>query len=133
MGRLNIAVGIIYSADDVNVLIGQRPEGLDQAGFWEFPGGKIETGEDSVAALKRELLEEVNIEVISCSPLLEYDYDYHHKQVRLYVHEVKQWQGELTAKENQMLKWVEPQELPLINMLAGNKKIIYALLNITSE
>ncbi len=132
MGRIKVAVGVIYSPDGQEILIAQRPGGRDRSSYWEFPGGKIETHEDAVAALRRELLEEINIEVIKCTPLLEYDYDYDdhgYEQVRLYVHQVSLWQGELAARENQPIKWVRPEQLLSVNMLSGNMKIIDSMLH----
>ena len=127
--RLNIAAGIIYNADRSGILIACRPQGREQAGRWEFPGGKLETGESPAQALRRELREEINIEVIADFRLLEYDHDYERTKVRLFIHEVTKWRGEVRPKERQRLRWVAVRELPSVNMLAGNRLIIDTLLS----
>ncbi|MGI9228832.1 MAG: (deoxy)nucleoside triphosphate pyrophosphohydrolase [Gammaproteobacteria bacterium] len=128
MGRVWVAAGILYAPDSQKVLIAQRPDGLQLAGCWEFPGGKIKPGESPVGALRRELAEEIDIEVTECCLLLEYDHDYEHGGVRLFMHEVRAWRGEVRAREGQALKWVEPGELAVMDMLAGSRPAIDAIL-----
>jgi 8-oxo-dGTP diphosphatase len=98
---------------DGRVLLAQRPEGKSMAGLWEFPGGKVETGETPEAALIRELHEELGIDTWeSClAPLTfaSHSYDDFHLLMPLFA--CRKWQGIVTARENQTLKWVRPAEL----------------------
>jgi 8-oxo-dGTP diphosphatase len=87
----------------------KRPDGKPYAGYWEFPGGKLEAGESVALALHRELKEELGI-VISLNPshfseLITLEHDYPHAYVRLHVCLVQQWQGEPAGLENQVLSW----------------------------
>lgn len=98
---------------DGRILLAQRPEGKSMAGLWEFPGGKIETGETPEAALIRELEEELGIDTwASClAPLTfaSHAYDDFHLLMPLFV--CRKWKGIPTPKENQTLKWVQASEL----------------------
>ena len=98
---------------DGRVLIAQRPDGKSMAGLWEFPGGKVELGELPEAALIRELDEELGIDVSrKClAPLTfaSHGYQDFHLLMPLYVCRV--WEGTVTPKEGQKLKWVRPLEL----------------------
>jgi 8-oxo-dGTP diphosphatase len=105
---VEVAVGILLK-EGKEVLMGKRPEGKPYAGYWEFPGGKLEAGESVALALHRELKEELGI-VISLNPshfseLITLEHDYPHAYVRLHVCLVQQWQGEPTGLENQALFW----------------------------
>ena len=114
---------------DGRVLLAQRPEGKSLAGLWEFPGGKVEAGETPEHALIRELEEELGINTwASClAPLTfaSHSYDDFHLLMPLYA--CRKWEGIPTPKENQVLKWVRPNEMsgypmppadiPLIAML----------------
>ena len=98
---------------DGRVLIARRPEGKTMAGLWEFPGGKVETGETPEAALIRELKEELNISV-SKSCLAPFTFASHHYEsfdllIMLYVCRV--WEGVVSPCEGQSLKWVRPLDL----------------------
>ena len=98
---------------DGRVLICQRPEGKNLAGLWEFPGGKVEPGERPEQALIRELKEELGIDVTAAclAPLTfaSHGYPSFHLLMPLYV--CRRWDGTLTAKEGQALKWVRPNRL----------------------
>jgi 8-oxo-dGTP diphosphatase len=88
------------------------------AGFWEFPGGKRQPREAPLAALKRELDEELGIDVLEAEPLLELVHDYPDKRVLLDVWRVLRYDGEVAAREGQVLRWVtasECGELPLLD------------------
>ena len=75
MKRVHVAVGVILDAEQ-NVLLTRRPEHVHQGGLWEFPGGKVESGESLATALQRELLEELDITPLKTTPLLEIQHDY---------------------------------------------------------
>lgn len=98
---------------DGRLLIARRPPGKSMAGFWEFPGGKVHTGESPETALVRELDEELGIDVReSClAPLAfaSHDYDTFHLLMPLYV--CRTWKGAVTAREGQALAWVRPARL----------------------
>jgi 8-oxo-dGTP diphosphatase len=98
---------------DGRVLIAQRPEGKSMAGLWEFPGGKVETGERPEQSLIRELKEELGIVVKEdcLAPLTfaSHLYPDFHLLMPLYV--CRRWEGFVEAQEGQRLKWVRPAEL----------------------
>lgn len=98
---------------DGRVLIAQRPEGKTMAGLWEFPGGKIETGELPEQTLIRELKEELGIIVseVCLAPLTfaSHSYPDFHLLMPLYV--CRKWEGTITALEGQQLAWVKPNGL----------------------
>lgn len=98
---------------DGRVLLAQRPEGKSMAGLWEFPGGKIETGETPEAALIRELHEELGIETWeSClAPLTFASHSYESFHLLMPLFACRKWQGTPQPKEGQTLKWVKSADL----------------------
>lgn len=120
------AVGVIQRSDGM-VLLGERPAGKPWAGWWEFPGGKIEAGETAEHALKRELHEELGIEVTQLYPWLTRTFDYPEKTVKLHFFRVVSWQGEPHGAEGQKLSWQNPADLQVSPMLPANQPIINAL------
>ena len=122
--QLISAVALIDS--DGRVLLAERPEGKIFAGYWEFPGGKIETGETPEAALVRELDEELGVDTKdSClAPLgfISHPYDTHHMVLLLYV--CRKWSGRPQPKEGGQLKWVAPARLRDFEMPPANKELI---------
>ena len=107
-----VAAGILLDAEG-RYLLGQRPEGKPYAGYWEVPGGKIEEGETVFSALKRELQEELGIDIESSEELTVLEHDYPHAYVRLHVSVIRQWSGTPTGCEGQQLSWqVISQEGP---------------------
>ncbi len=101
---VNTAIGILMLPDG-RILMTQRPEGKVFSGYWEFPGGKIETGESSYQALVRELQEELGITVRSALPWCCMTHTYPHAKVRLHCFIVDHWSGEPVSCENQALQW----------------------------
>jgi 8-oxo-dGTP diphosphatase len=95
------------------VLIAQRPQGKSMAGLWEFPGGKVETGERPEQSLIRELKEELGIivkeECLAPLTFASHRYPDFHLLMPLYV--CRRWEGFVAAQEGQRLKWVRPTEL----------------------
>jgi 8-oxo-dGTP diphosphatase len=98
---------------DGRVLIAQRPEGKTMAGLWEFPGGKVEAGEQPEQSLIRELREELGItvkpECLAPLTFASHSYPDFHLLMPLYV--CRRWEGFVQAREKQRLKWVRPDEL----------------------
>jgi 8-oxo-dGTP diphosphatase len=104
-----VAVGILIREDDA-LLLSTRPEGKPYAGYWEFPGGKIETGETVEEALRRELHEELGITIAGAEVWKTTEHDYPHALVRLHWCKVRVWRGEFEMREGQAMRW---QQLPL--------------------
>ena len=88
-----------------DVLMAQRPDGKPYAGYWEFPGGKVEAGEDIAAALVREFQEELGIEITQANAWCGVDYVYPHAHVRLHFYVCTEWLGEPRGLEGQALAW----------------------------
>ena len=124
--RVEVAAAVITGLDG-RFLLGQRPAGKVYAGYWEFPGGKIEPGEAPLAALKRELHEELGIEVERAYPWLTRDYDYAHAAVRLRFFRVVRWSGTLHGRENQRFAWQLPDAISVDPLLPANAPILRAL------
>ena len=103
-----VAVGILMRADGT-VLFTSRPAGKPYAGYWEFPGGKLEAKESITQALARELEEELGIRITHAHPWRMTEHHYEHASVRLYWCKVLQWQGDLQMREGQNASW---QHLP---------------------
>src|SRR5262245_19060522 len=126
MQRVEVVAAVILR-DDGQFLLGQRPPGKVYAGYWEFPGGKVEPGESPPAALKRELHEELGIDAEQTYPWLTRDYDYEHAAVRLRFFRVTSWSGELQGRENQRFEWQRPGAVVVEPMLPANGPILRAL------
>ncbi len=99
-----VAAGILLNQDG-QYLLGQRPVGKPYAGYWEVPGGKIESGETVFQALKRELQEELGIEIEFGKELMVIEHDYPHAYVRLHVSVIHDWVGIPKGCEGQNLSW----------------------------
>lgn len=106
---VDVAVGVLVRPDGA-FLLTSRPAGKVYAGYWEFPGGKLEAGETVADALRRELQEEIGITVGVVHPWQVELVDYPHALVRLNFCKVFDWQGELQMRENQSFAW---QHLPV--------------------
>jgi 8-oxo-dGTP diphosphatase len=109
------------------VLIAERPTGKPLAGYWEFPGGKLEPDELAAAALRRELREELGIRVQAAYRLLQFSHDYPDKRVRLDVWRVTEFDGVPAAHEGQRLDWALPEELTGHDLLPADQPIVAAL------
>ncbi|MEA9598701.1 NUDIX domain-containing protein [Polynucleobacter sp. AP-Sanab-80-C2] len=99
-----VAAGILLDQSG-RYLLGQRLEGKPYAGYWEVPGGKIEKGESVFEALKRELQEELGIDIHASEELTILEYDYPHAYVRLHVSIIREWIGTPKGCEGQSLSW----------------------------
>ena len=121
-----VAVGMLIATDGA-FLLTSRPEGKVYAGYWEFPGGKLEAGETVEQALRRELQEEIGITIGAAHPWREKLVDYPHALVRLHFCKVFEWTGELHMHEGQQYCWerlpvqcapVLPGTVPVLEWLA---------------
>ena len=106
---VDVAVGVLIDGAG-NFLLTSRPEGKVYAGYWEFPGGKLEAGESVEQALRRELHEELGIEIGRAEPWKVELIDYPHARVRLHFCKVFDWCGEFQMREQQAMAW---QQLPV--------------------
>lgn len=124
--RIHVAVGVILDAQQ-RVLIAFRPGHVHQGGLWEFPGGKVESGETVQQALARELNEELAIHVEACRPLLNLQHDYTDKAVQLDVWWVEQFRGEPVGREGQPLEWITAEQLSEYTFPEANAAIVTAV------
>jgi len=123
---VHVAVAVIEN-DNGQFLIAKRPENLHQGGLWEFPGGKVETNESVFQALKRELLEEVNLSISRAVPLIRIPFSYVDKTVLLDVWRVKEFSGNAFGKEGQQISWIEKSDFSSYSFPLANKAIINAI------
>ena len=124
---VEVVAAVIVKAD-AGFLLQKRQQGKKYAGFWEFPGGKVEARDDSLAsALRRELHEELGIEVQQAYPWLTQVYAYPHATVRLNFFRVTQWLGNLHGREDQALAWQSLSEPLVTPLLPANVGLLRAL------
>jgi 8-oxo-dGTP diphosphatase len=125
-----VAAAVMLRGDPARpeFLLAQRPPGKVYAGYWEFPGGKVEPGETAREALIRELQEELGVTVDRAWPWLCREFSYPHATVRLRFFRVSAWQGELTAVEHSALVWLKAGQPPDVSpILPANGPILGAL------
>lgn len=124
--EVQVAVGVLIREDGA-FLLTSRPPGKPYAGYWEFPGGKVEQGESTFDALCRELNEELGIDVSTATAWKVEVVDYPHSLVRLHFFKVTRWSGALQMREQQSAQWetlpvrvqpVLPGTIPVLEWLA---------------
>ncbi len=129
---VQVAVGVLIRSDD-SFLLTSRPEGKAYAGYWEFPGGKLEVGETVAQALARELQEEIGISIEDCMSWKTEQIDYPHALVQLNFCKVRRWSGELQMREAQLYAWqqlpvtvkpVLPGTLPVLEWFAKERSFV---------
>lgn len=123
---IEVVVAVITRSDG-SFLLARRPEGKPYAGYWEFPGGKIEHGESREHALNRELMEELGIHIELAYPWITRVFTYAHATVHLYFYKIVKWHGELYAYEKQELSWQFVDEVKVMPMLPANLPVLRAL------
>ena len=123
---IHVVAGALFD-ERGRVLIAQRPPGKHMAGGWEFPGGKLEPGEEALAGLKRELHEELGIEVHDAAPLIAYEHQYPERRVLLDLWVVTRYSGEPQPLDAPALRWVAVDELESTGLLEADKPMIGAL------
>jgi 8-oxo-dGTP diphosphatase len=126
-GPVDVAVAILTRPDG-SVLLARRPEGKVYAGYWEFPGGKVEPGEAVAQALAREIDEELGIHVERAFPWITQVFTYPHATVRLHFFRVFGWRGEPRAVEHSGLAWERPDTIAVTPLLPANGPVLKALL-----
>jgi 8-oxo-dGTP diphosphatase/A/G-specific adenine glycosylase len=121
-------IGVAVIRDDRDLILIDRrlAKGL-LGGFWEFPGGKIEGNETVQECIKREVLEEIGIEIAVDSHLITIDHTYSHFRVNLQVYNCRYLSGQARAIECEEIRWVTIQELDNYTFPAANQEIIRAL------
>jgi len=124
--RVEVAAAVLQRSDGA-FLLAQRPAGKPYAGYWEFPGGKIESGETAAQALARELHEELGINVGRSYPWITRRYDYEHAAVTLHFRRVTHWNGELHGREAQAFQWQHTDSMSVTPVLPANGPILRAL------
>ena len=126
-GGLVEVVAAVLTRPNGEVMLAARPEGKIYAGYWEFPGGKVEAGESLEAALARELQEELGIEGIRATRWITKVFTYPHATVRLNFFRVWDWQGEPHPHEGQTFAWDNPAHHSVEPLLPANFPILKAL------
>jgi 8-oxo-dGTP diphosphatase len=123
---VDVAAAVILKPDG-EFLFARRPEGKAYAGYWEFPGGKVEPGERVEQALVREIREELGVELTRAYPWLTHVFAYPHATVRLHFYRVTAWRGEPHPHEGQIFSWQRPQAPDVAPILPANGPILRAL------
>ena len=121
---IDVAVGILLKPNG-DVLLAQRPAGKPYAGYWEFPGGKVDPGESIFDALKREFVEELGVRIISAEPWCGIEHVYPHAHVHLHFFVSREWHGEPQSLEGQAFAWqglvdvepILPATIPLLEWI----------------
>lgn len=117
----------IFTKADGSFLLSSRPEGKPYSGYWEFPGGKIEPGESVLQALKRELMEELNVAITAATPWITFLMVYSHAKVRLHCWRVREWHGDMRGMEGQQFAWQRLDSITVAPTLPGCGPIFKAL------
>ncbi|GAB1231570.1 Nudix family hydrolase [Ferrigenium sp. UT4] len=123
---VRVAAAVLQRPDG-SFLLAQRPAGKIWAGYWEFPGGKLEQGESARDALVRELREELGIEVVTAYPWLTRVFAYPHATVQLNFFRVTAWRGALHPHEGQKFSWQLPGQVAVAPVLPANTPVLRAL------
>lgn len=126
--RVHVAAAAIISNDGLKALIARRPSNVDHGGLWEFPGGKLAPYETGLEGLKRELHEELGVEIKRAQPLIRIHHEYPDKHILLDVWQVHEFSGEPFGREGQAVRWVPLEELVNYPFPAANLPILQAVM-----
>jgi 8-oxo-dGTP diphosphatase len=123
---IQVAAAVLVRPDGA-FLLAQRPQGKVYAGYWEFPGGKIEPGEAAEQALARELQEELGIDIAAAYPWITRVFTYPHGTVRLNFFRIHEWKGEPHPREDQAISWQAIGAPLAAPMLPANAPVLASL------
>jgi 8-oxo-dGTP diphosphatase len=123
---VDVAVAVLIRPDG-RTLLARRPASKVYAGYWEFPGGKVEPGEPVEDALAREIREELGVAIERAHPWITRVFVYPHATVRLHFHRVVAWRGEPRALEHDSIAWQRPEATEVAPMLPANGPVLRAL------
>ena len=126
VNRINVVAGILIDTSG-RVLISERVDDGPFHGLWEFPGGKIRESEVARAALARELVEEIGIELVASELFLELTHDYPDRKVSIEFHLVSEWRNDPVGLEGQALRWVKTDKLEAEHLLPADLPVVEAL------
>ena len=125
--KIVVSLALINDADEI--LLSKRPKNKHLEGFWEFPGGKVETGEAPEIALIREIKEELDININNkcIAPLSFSEFDYKEFQLLLLLYVCRRWEGEPKSMESDKIMWVKPNMLRKYKMPPADDALIYCI------
>jgi mutator protein MutT len=129
--HFHVTAGLIWR--DGRVLITRRPKGSHLGGYWEFPGGKQESGESLEACLEREIMEELAVKVKVTKHLLQIDHDYDEKSISLHLFQCADLAGEPQAVGCDDMTWADPKDLHLYRLPPPDTRIIDFIKSLTRE
>ena len=130
--KIVVSLALINDADEI--LLSKRPKNKHYAGFWEFPGGKVETGEVPEIALIREIKEEINISINNkcIAPLSFSEFDYKEFQLLLLLYVCRKWEGVPKSMESNEIMWVKPNMLRKYKMPPADDALIFCIQDLFS-
>jgi len=124
--RLHVVAGILLNSER-HILIADRRQASSMQDFWEFPGGKVNAGESADLALRRELAEELGIEITTFEHYAHLTHDYADRSVAIDFFTVSDWRGTPSGVEGQRIRWVESSALDSAMMLPADAPIVATL------
>jgi 8-oxo-dGTP diphosphatase len=124
--RIQVVAGILRDATG-SVLLAQRKNDRPFNGLWEFPGGKADAAESPEQALRRELAEELGIEIAGFRPLSSVDHDYADRLVHIEFFLVTEWRGDIKAMDGQALRWILPRDIDKNELLPADIGVLNLL------
>ena len=130
--KIVVSLALINDADEI--LLSKRPKNKHLAGFWEFPGGKVETGEVPEIALIREIKEELDININNkcIAPLSFSEFNYKEFQLLLLLYVCRRWEGEPKSMEKNEIVWVKPNMLRKYKMPPADDALIFCIQDLLS-
>ena len=123
----HVVAGALFDAHG-RLLLAERPAGKHMAGGWEFPGGKREAGEERLDTLKRELQEEIGIEILEAEPLISYEHEFADRTIKLDLWFVLSYEGIPQSLEGQNLRWVRWMSSTMSGLLEADAPMVAPLL-----
>lgn len=124
---IHVVIGVLYNAKG-ELLLAEREKHKFQGGRWEFPGGKVEVQEDAFHALKREMREEIGIDVVSANAWRQFQHTYPDRTILLDVWNISDYIGEPHGKEGQQLRWVSLADLASLEIPDANWDVVKMLM-----